>query len=46
MGGGMAGSQGQTSEIEALKAQAELLATYLEQIKQRIAEIENSEGGK
>ena len=45
---GMAGGGGQqppANEVEALKAQAEALSTYLEQIRQRIEELEKG-GGK
>jgi hypothetical protein len=43
-GGGRTGSQGSMGEIEALKAQAEALSSHLDQIRQRIDELEKGGG--
>ena len=45
MPGSGGGEQPPANEVEALKAQADALGTYLEQIKQRIEELEKG-GGK
>ena len=45
IGGGGTGEQTPADEVQALRAQAEALGNYLEQIRQRIEELEKG-GGK